>query len=152
MPLWNIYHPPSTFTDSASKQALARDILPFYTNIGLPAFYVVVNFIPMPHGTMYIGDEPNDETRAKPFVRFAIDHIAVRQPDDDEQYRRVVAKFEQIVKPHVADKGYGWEFHIDETERRLWGIDGFEPPPFGSEGEKLWAEKNEAVEWRGEKL
>ena len=38
MPLWNIYHPPSTFTDSASKQALARDILPFYTNIGLPAF------------------------------------------------------------------------------------------------------------------
>ena len=152
MPFWNIYQPPSTFKDDASKQALACDIVPFYTSIGLPAFYVVVNFIHMPHGTMYIGSERNDETRSKPFVRFAIDHIAVRQPDDDEQYRRVVAMFEQIVKLHVADKGYSWEIHIDETERRLWGIDGFEPPPFGSEGQKLWVEKNEAVPWKGGKL
>jgi hypothetical protein len=150
MPLWNIYHPPSTFQDDASKQALARDIVPMYAGIGLPAFYVTVNFIPMAPGTMYIGGERNDETRAKPFVRFAIDHIAVRQPDDDAQYRRVVAKFEQIVKPHVADKGYNWEFHIAETERRLWGIDGFEPPPFGSEGEKLWVQRNEAVPWKGQ--
>jgi hypothetical protein len=151
MPLWNIYHPPSTFVDDASKQALARDILPFYTAIGLPAFYVVVNFIPMPAGTMYIGGERNDESRARPFVRFALDHIAVHTPDDDAQYRRVRQRFEEIVKPHVADKGYSWEFHVAETERRLWGIDGFEPPPWGSEGEKLWAERNEAVPWEDKK-
>lgn len=147
MPLWCIYHPPSTFTDESSKQALARDITTIYTSVGLPAFYVVVNFIPLPPSNMYIGGEPNAST-TKPFIRFSIDHIAVRLPDDDAEYLRVVTKINQILKPHVADKGYGWEFHVGETERRLWSIDGIEPPPFGSEGEKMWSRVNEPVPWK----
>jgi len=148
MPLWNIYHPPTTFKEESAKQSLARDITTIYTSIGLPAFYVVVNFIPMPLGSMYIGGAPNDSASTvskKPFVRFSIDHIAVRLPDDDAEYRRVVDKINGILKPHVEDKGYGWEFHVNETERRLWSIDGFEPPGFGSEGERVWREKGEAV-------
>jgi hypothetical protein len=151
MPLWNIYHPPSAFQDSSAKQAFARDITTIYTSIGLPAFYVIVNFIPMAPSSMYIGGNPND-SESKPFIRFSIDHIAVRLPDDDTEYERVVTKINEILKPHVADKGYGWEFHVNETERRLWSIDGFEPPPFGSEGEKMWAKENQAVEWKGGKL
>jgi hypothetical protein len=147
MPLWNIYHPPGTFTDPSSKQSFARDITTIYTSIGLPAFYVVVNFVQMPSASMYIGGTPNDST-SKPFIRFSIDHIAVRLPDDSAEYKRVVAKINDTLKPHVADKGYGWEFHVNETERRLWSIDGFEPPPFGSEGEKVWVRENEAVEWK----
>lgn len=45
MPLWLIYHPTGTFEDNATKQALSRDITAMYTDRGLPAFYVVVNFI-----------------------------------------------------------------------------------------------------------
>jgi len=150
MPLWCIYHPPGTFEDPTSKQTLARDITTIYTMVGLPAFYVVVNFIPLPPTSMYIGGAPND-SKSKPFIRFSIDHIAVRLPNEDAEYRRVVTKINEILKPHVADKGYGWEFHVGETERRLWSIDGFEPPAFGSEGEKLWVERNEAVPWEGGK-
>ena len=45
MPLWLIYHPTGTFEDNATKQALSRDITAMYTDRGLPAFYVAVNFI-----------------------------------------------------------------------------------------------------------
>ncbi|CCF33378.1 hypothetical protein CH063_05583 [Colletotrichum higginsianum] len=50
MPLWIIYHPEGTFEDDASKEAFSADITKFYTTIGLPAFYVVANFISCPQG------------------------------------------------------------------------------------------------------
>jgi Putative oxalocrotonate tautomerase enzyme len=32
-----------------------------------------------------------------------------------------------------------------ETPRELWMIDGFAPPPAGSDAEKLWAKENRAI-------
>lgn len=146
MPLWSIYHPVGTFPDTESKQALSKDITTIYTSVGLPAFYVIVNFIELPGTSTYIGGRPN--TGDKPFIRFSADHIAVHQPNEDAAYRRVMDKVEQVLKPHVADKGYDWEFHADETERRLWRVQGIDPPPFKSEEEKLWVRENRAVPWK----
>ncbi|GAB7326090.1 hypothetical protein MBLNU13_g10114t1 [Cladosporium sp. NU13] len=103
MPLWIIYHPTGTFEDNATKEALSRDITAMYTDRGLPAFYVLVNFIKLAGVDVYIGGRPN------------------------------------------IHKGYDEEFHVDETERRLWRIQGMDPPTFGSEQERLWAAANKAV-------
>jgi hypothetical protein len=143
MPLWLIFHPSDTFTDDVSKEALATDITKIYTSIGLPAFYVVTNFIEMAGNTMLVGGKKI--TKDKPFIRIAIEHIAVNLPNEDEAYKKATNAVDAALKPHVADKGYDWEFHIDETERRLWKINGMFPPEFKSEGERVWREENQAV-------
>lgn len=66
MPLWLVFHPTGTFEDTASKQALTKDITKIYTGIGLPAFYVVVNFMKVPPGDVWVGAERKMEN---PFIR-----------------------------------------------------------------------------------
>jgi hypothetical protein len=146
MPLWQIYHPAGTFSDSASKEAFAKDITKMYTAIGLPAFYVVANFIPVPKGEIFVGGKYPTE---RPFIRMAITHIAVHAPNNDAAYRRTASRIDDVLKPHIADKGYDWEYHVEETERRLWKVNGMNPPPFQSEHEKIWAEENRAVPYDG---
>lgn len=102
---------------------------------------MVVNFIKMPGNTMWVGGKK----LSKPFVRVAIEHIAVTLPNEDEVYKNTANKIDAILKPHVLDKGYGCEFHVDETERRLWKVQGMFPPPFKSEGEKIWVKENRPV-------
>ncbi|KAF6805151.1 hypothetical protein CSOJ01_09718 [Colletotrichum sojae] len=146
MPLWTIYHTPDSFVDNASKQALAKDITKIYLDIGLPAFYVIVNFLPTPAGTAWKGGEIPD----RPFVRLVIDHVAVHIERSIEDYRAVTAAFEEALKPHVADKGYDWEYHTHETERELWRVNGYVPPQWQSEAEKLWARENRPVPFKPE--
>jgi hypothetical protein len=146
MPLWLVFHPTGTFEDAASKHALTKDITKIYTGIGLPAFYVVVNFMKLPPGDVWVGAERKVE---KPFIRIVAEHIAVRLNDEDRIYKQTCDAIENALRPHIADKGYDWEFHVDETERRLWMVNGMIPPPFGSEAEKVWAKENRPVVWEG---
>lgn len=150
MPLWLIFHPDGTFEDDASKEALAADITKIYTSINLPAFYVITNFIKMPGNTMLVGGKKVDQ-KHRPFIRVAIEHIAVTLPNEDDVYRQTANAVDAALKPHVADKGYDCEFHIDETERRLWKINGLFPPAFGSDEEKVWVKENRAVDFRAAK-
>jgi hypothetical protein len=146
MPLWVIYHPEGTFEDDASREALAAESVKFYTGIGLPAFYVITNFIKMPNNSMFIGGKPVDK-QDKPFIRVSVEHVAVKVPDEDETYKRTANAVDNVLKKHCGDKGYNYEFHIDETERRLWKINGIFPPTFGSEEEKIWVKENRAVDF-----
>ncbi|KAK4185369.1 putative oxalocrotonate tautomerase [Podospora australis] len=148
MPLWLVFHPEGTFSTPQEKQALAADITTIYTSAGLPAFYVVMNFIQLPPSSIYVGGEQTREK--KPFIRFVAEHIAVHFEDNKARQDRVLQKIDQLLKPHVADKGYDWEYHIDETPRGLWKIQGLVPPPFQSQAEKKWFEANKALEWEGE--
>lgn len=148
MPLWQIYHPPSTYTDQASKASFAADITNIYTSHGLPAFYVVVNFIPTPPETLFIGGETKAPSDA-PFIRIVITHIAVHVPDNDDAYRRTTARIDAVLKTHVADSGFEWEYHVDETERRLWKMNGLRPPEWKSEAERVWARENRVVPYDG---
>jgi hypothetical protein len=40
-----------------------------------------------------------------------------------------------------------WEYHIEESNRDLWRVQGLVPPPLGSEGFKLWEREGRAVPW-----
>lgn len=86
MPLWTIYHPPSTFTTPSSKSALAAAITKIYTSTRLPAFYVNVLFQPIDAESFYIGgvarpspadpkNNPGPDSE-KPFIRITIQNIA----------------------------------------------------------------------------
>ncbi|KAK4447136.1 putative oxalocrotonate tautomerase [Podospora aff. communis PSN243] len=147
MPLWLVYHPEGTFVTPESKQALAADVMTMYTGGGLPAFYVVVNFITLPHTSIFVGGK--NPPVEKPFIRFTVDHLAVHFGDDAERKLRVINTLDRLIKPHVADKGYDWEFSVDETPRELWKINGFIPPPHKSEAEAKWARDNRPSEWQG---
>jgi hypothetical protein len=43
------------------KKALTEDITKIYTGVGLPAFYVVINFMKLPPGDTWVGAENRTE-------------------------------------------------------------------------------------------
>ncbi len=136
MPLWTIHHTPGTFT-AEDKRRLASQIADHYEKAGLPRFYVVTLFHETRPEDFYVGGEPTPSG-----VRIAIDHIARRNPDEETR-RRTAQWIKGMLEPHLArHTGLHWEFHVDETSRDLWMINGIVPPPEGSEAERNWAQRN----------
>jgi hypothetical protein len=134
MPLWTIYHPVGAF-EPEHKQALAKSITKLYN---FPAFYVGVVFIEKDRDSLYRGGAPADN-----FVRIAVDHINLTWKTPGEISRRM-DDFDEALAPTMRERGLLWEFHIDETPRACWSIEGFRPPPSGSEAEKRWLRENKA--------
>jgi phenylpyruvate tautomerase PptA (4-oxalocrotonate tautomerase family) len=132
MPLWTIYHPVGAF-ELEHKQALATSITKLYN---FPAFYVGVVFIEKDRDSFYRGGVPADN-----FVRIAVDHINISWKTVEEGSRRI-NDFDEALAPTMRERGLLWEFHIDETPRAYWSIEGFRPPPSGSEAEKRWLREN----------
>ncbi len=165
MPLWRIFHPEGTFTSTATKSALSKNITSIYTSFGLPAFYVVVLFIPLGVNNIYVGGEAQPSTAsqpsdapatakgpftapsARPFIRLHISNIATKMPNDDKMKSGFLTSVDRALKPYIKDAGYDWEYHVDESNRDLWKIQGLVPPPFRSEAEKRWAEKGRPEPW-----
>jgi phenylpyruvate tautomerase PptA (4-oxalocrotonate tautomerase family) len=144
MPHWQIYHPPTAYQDAESKDALAKAITAFYTGVGMPAFYVVVHFLEVPLSSTYVGAEtrtPSD----KPFIRLVATHIAHNYPNDDAVIRAAGDTFNKLLAAQIEPKGSDWEFHIAETDRRLWTVNGLTPPERRTDGEALWVKENKPV-------
>lgn len=142
MPHWQIFHAPDAFQDDAQKHALAQAITSHYAHV-MPAFYVVVNFIQVPQSSHFVGGE-QAHTRGKPFVRIAIAHIHINLPKDRQVYKALTDGIDKLLKPHVQDRGYDWEYHIEESERLLWRINGIDPPEVGLILDVSIAEANKA--------
>ncbi|RFU28435.1 hypothetical protein B7463_g7924, partial [Scytalidium lignicola] len=140
MPLWTVFHPLDAFTFD-QKAALTADITKIYTDFGLPKFYVGVVYIPIPKESFFIGAKPVDN-----FIRVKVDHIARTLPTPEIRKWWVETTDAQL-KSHIADRGFDFEWHIDETPFDLWSIQGIPPPPGGSEAEKLWIEGNKPVKY-----
>ena len=138
MPLWQIHHPSGAYTPD-DKQRFAADITGFYTQFGLPRFYVVVLFHELPEDSCFVGGEPAGKA-----VRITIEHIA-RHSQSPESRRRTGDALSGLIDPYTRDRGYYVEFHIDETPQDLWMIDGIWPPPARSAAEKLWARENRPI-------
>lgn len=138
MPLWNVYHPVGAYTEQ-EKREFADRVTGIYEAGGLPRFYVVTLFHEVGAGSFYVGGEPVDDR-----VRVAIDHIARKHTDPAKQ-DSVRQRIEAVIQPFAAGKGLRWEFHVDETPRELWMIDGLVPPPTGSDAEKLWVKENRPI-------
>ena len=134
MPLWTIYHPAGALQPQ-HKQTLAKSITRLYS---FPAFYVGVVFIERDRDSLYRGGEPADN-----FVRIAVDHINLNWKSwTAEEITRRVKEFDDALAPTMRERGLLWEFHIDETPRAYWSIEGFRPPPSGSEAERRWLREN----------
>jgi phenylpyruvate tautomerase PptA (4-oxalocrotonate tautomerase family) len=152
MPLWSIFHPAGTFKDEEAKRAFSTDITKLYTSkLGLPAFYVIVQFVQMPEGDVWMGGT-STKNRVKPFIRVVIEHTAVNAPTDQGEaaYKTTCQWVDEAMKPHVEDMGYEWEYHISENDRRLWKINGLIPPPWKSEAESEWVKADMALPWSGD--
>jgi phenylpyruvate tautomerase PptA (4-oxalocrotonate tautomerase family) len=175
MPLWIIYHPPTTFTDAETKRAFARAITDIYTATPLPAFYVNVIFNPIKANSFYIGgvarpslhfeaDKPGPDSE-KPFIRISIQNIArtmyafpplykyhdrstgvlTNHRPNEDIRDRFLSKVDAALKPFIDDAGYDWEYSVEETSRDLWKIQGMVPPMPDTEAERVWVRMNEAV-------
>jgi len=155
MPLWLIYHPSTTFETASAKVALAESVTKLYARF-IPAFYVNVLFIPIGPNSFFVSGvarpspasnsaEPGPDPTV-PFIRVHISNIARTLPSPEAKARFLEA-VDKVLKSHIEDMGYDWEYHIEETDRDLWKIQGLVPPPPGSNEEKIWAEQNKATKW-----
>ncbi|TMR88785.1 4-oxalocrotonate tautomerase [Nonomuraea basaltis] len=99
----------------------------------------VTLFHEVPRASFLVGGVPSDDT-----VRVVIEHIA-RHAEDSGLRERMSEALGRLLAAHTGDRGLHCEFHIDETPRDLWMIDGLCPPPTGSEAEQLWAQDNRPV-------
>lgn len=144
MPLWKISHSPGVLEDVNARAALANSVTDWYTtHTGMPAFYVGVIFLAILNNALYIGGKARDAST--PFVRLEVDQIHINHAtDDDTAYKRNLDGLCKMLQPHL--KGVSWEIHIDETDRRLWTIDGISPPAWRSEEEARWREAGKPLE------
>jgi phenylpyruvate tautomerase PptA (4-oxalocrotonate tautomerase family) len=133
MPLWKIYHPVGAFT-AGEKQQLSERITALYAR--LPKFYVGVVFQEVAADSFFVGGQP-----AANFVRIWVDHIARTLPSAEAR-TWWIGRCDEALAPFVRDKGFDWEFHIDETSFELWSIQGIRPPLPNSEDEKRWIAEN----------
>ena len=136
MPLWKIYHPPGAYT-AADKQGLAQAITSVYSR-SMPKFYVGVVFQEVSADNFYIAGEPHPG-----FVRIWVDHIA-RTFQSDETKVGFFTRMNKLLAPWIADRGYDWEMHVDETPFDLWTIQGHFPPRQGTVDEQRWMAENRA--------
>lgn len=134
MPLWTIYHPPQAFSDQ-DKAELAERITDVYGAV-MPRFYVGIVFQALEPRNFFMGGRPADR-----FVRIVMEHIARSFPDI-ETSRRFIDRINAILKPYVADRGYDWEFHVDETPFDYWSINGHYPAKPNTEDERRWRAEN----------
>lgn len=145
MPLWNIFHTSSIFTSEATRTELASAITKLYTDGGLPDFYVVVQFIPLPPTNVFVGAKTRD---SRPFVRLVVEHIAVHRHEGSDGFpARFSDKIDEALKPFIKDNGYDWEISVSDTPRDFWRFNGIAPPPHRSEAEKMWVREGKPTEW-----
>jgi Putative oxalocrotonate tautomerase enzyme len=142
MPLLRFYLPPNLLT-SEEKTKLSADLTKIYNSGGLPSFYVNVFFLEIPVDSFYVGGLP-----APKFVRLVCEHIARVMPNVKSQNRYLNA-LDRILTPLFESKGYQWEYHVIESSRELWKIQGLAPPAEGSEAEKMWKRLDRPVPFEG---
>ena len=145
MPLWNIYHTSPIFTSEATRTDFASTITKLYTDGGLPGFYVVVQFIPLPPTNVFVAATARD---TKPFVRLVVQHMAVHRHEGPGDFAgRFSDKINEALRPFIREKGYDWEITVSDTPRDFWRFNGIAPPPWRSEAEKIWAKEGVPTKW-----
>jgi phenylpyruvate tautomerase PptA (4-oxalocrotonate tautomerase family) len=137
MPLWKIYHPVGAYTSEDKKQ-FSEAITSIYEAVPIPKFYVVVVFEEVAADNFFVGGDSHDK-----FVRINIDQMARTLPGSVLR-QWWVHHLDEVIKPWIADRGYDWEFTIDEAPADLWSLQGHIPPPFESHAEKRWVAENKA--------
>ncbi|KAF4311532.1 Tautomerase [Botryosphaeria dothidea] len=153
MPHIRIYHPAErAFTDAKDRKGLADNITNMYTSSGIPAFYVIVHFVPVPSTHFFVGgrngdsDQGNADPSQPPMIRVNVDHIARAMATIESQKYF----FTRALKPYIADKGYDWEYYnMVESPKEYGKVNGIYLPPIGGEVEQRWAKENRPSPYEG---
>ncbi|PQE07522.1 Tautomerase protein [Rutstroemia sp. NJR-2017a BBW] len=138
MPIWSFKYSRDALSEP-DKVGLAKDITQLYTSVGLPAFYVNVQFFEMGPTDMLVGGESRSN-----FVNLSIVHIA--RTFKTETDRSDFLKKIDLILERFRNKGLDWEYFVVETLRQQWKINGMYPPLASSDEEKEWARLNRPVE------
>ncbi|CAK7201470.1 hypothetical protein SEUCBS139899_004174 [Sporothrix eucalyptigena] len=149
MPLWQFFHPPTAFATAADKQSLVDDITTMYTNWGLPAFYVVVQFLPMDtaegSSNFFVGRKT-----ATNFVRVIVHHLAFQSQGSLAAHQRISTGIDSVLHPHIEAKGFDWEYHVSESPPTMWKINGYVPPVMSNAAVATWAKENKPSPYEGD--
>ncbi|PPJ56284.1 hypothetical protein CBER1_00741 [Cercospora berteroae] len=141
MPIWKIFHSPGIFEDATERHELAKSITDYYVVVGLPAYYVNVQFWPLPADRYFTGANPVSKT-----VFVEIIHIARRLDPTNKQMRtRMKNRMDKILKPYTIDRGIHLEYAIAEGAAELWRINGIDPPESFGPDEKEQAAHNKKL-------
>jgi Putative oxalocrotonate tautomerase enzyme len=80
-----------------------------------------------------------------------IEHVAGRLERSEEQ-QHFLSIVNDVIPPFVRDKGFDWEFQIDETPIELWSVQGFVPPPAPSAALQRWARENRPTPYGADEI
>ncbi|KAJ6526820.1 putative oxalocrotonate tautomerase enzyme-domain-containing protein [Mycena capillaripes] len=132
---------PKGLYSPADKAALSQAITACYTEPGveLPAFFVVVVFIELEPGNLFVGGKSTEH-----MVRIGVEHIA-RNFTSDSQKRASMDRYEAALAPFTKARGIDWEVQIVDCDRLTWNLNGLAPPDANTEEEKIWRRENRAV-------
>jgi hypothetical protein len=149
MPLWQFFHPPGAFSTAEEKQAVVDDVTRLYTAWDLPAFYVVVQFLPLDvadgRANFFVGGKA-----ATNFVRVIVHHLAFQSQGSVAAHTQIANGVDKVLKPHVEDKGFDWEYHVSESPPTMWKINGSVPPVTGNAALATWARENKPSAYEGD--
>ncbi|KAL1896143.1 hypothetical protein Sste5346_004885 [Sporothrix stenoceras] len=149
MPLWQFFYPPTAFSTAAEKQAVVDDVTALYTAWGLPAFYVVVQFLPLEvadgASNFFVGGKT-----ATNFVRVIVHHLAFQSQGSLAAHTRISSGVDAVLKPHIEDKGFDWEYHVSESPPTMWKINGYVPPVVGNAAVATWAKEGKPSAYEGD--
>lgn len=137
MPVWSFKYSQGALSEQ-DKVDLAKDITRLYTDAGLPAFFVNVQFFEMGPTDMLVGGESRPN-----FMNISIVHIARTFKTETDRWD-FLRKFDLILERFKA-KGLDWEYFVVDALRQQWKINGMYPPLAGSDQEKEWARLNRPV-------
>ncbi|KAJ7646005.1 putative oxalocrotonate tautomerase [Mycena polygramma] len=138
MPLHRFFVPKGLYTP-ADKAALSLAITTIYTGVSLPAFYVVVLFIELEPGNIFVGGNATDR-----MVRIGIEHLA-RHFVNETHKHRFMNMYETAIAPFTKARRMDWEVQVSDCDRSVWNINGMAPPEANTEGEEIWRRENRAV-------
>lgn len=138
MPVWSFKYSRDALSES-DKVDLAKDITQLYINVGLPAFYVNVQFFEMGPTEMFVGGETRPNS-----VSLSIAHVA--RTFESEAIRFEFLKKIDLILERLIKKDLDLEYFIVDSLRQQWKIHGMYPPSTGSDEEKEWVRLNRPVE------
>ncbi|KAF7358211.1 Tautomerase-3 domain-containing protein [Mycena venus] len=136
MPLHRIFVPKG-FYSSTDKAAWAEAITEVYAF--LPPFYVIVLFIELDAGNIFVGGKAT-----KRMVRISVEHVA-RNFTDDSSKRGFMDRYEKVLEPFTKARGIDWEVQIVDCDRLLLNLNGMALPEENTEEERIWKSENRAV-------
>ncbi|KAK0207032.1 putative oxalocrotonate tautomerase [Desarmillaria ectypa] len=137
MPLHRFYIPVG-FYSKEDKAAIVKAVHQCYSK--LPKFYIVVIFIEVDNENFYVGGEVTDN-----FVRIVVHHMAAHF--SDERKKEFNEIYNKALAPFTKERGADWEIQVAEMDRRMWAINGINPPPRYSKAEALWYKENMPSEY-----